>query len=235
MAVFDQAPEGTVLHRDDDRSDPETSIRETLRLPSLRQIARRSIPQIVDGALLPLALFLIVDGIAGVWFAMLAGLGWSGVAILRRVRRSRRIPAMIIVGAVTLSVRSALVLTTGSAFLYFLQPTVGTAVIALGFLVSVSLRRPLSSRFAGDFLTLPREVLREPQVHTFFMHNSLMWALVGLLNASIAYSLLISVTPATFAALQTALFLGVTILAVGISVLWFRTSMGRYRVITVGI
>ena len=219
----------------DDRREPETSVPGALRLPSLAQIARRAIPQILDGAVLPLALFLIVDGIAGIWFAMLAGLGWSGVAILRRVRRSRRVPAMIVVGTATLAVRSTLVLTTGSAFLYFLQPTLGTAVIAVGFLVSVSIRRPLSSRFAGDFLTLPREVLSEPRVHTFFMHNSLMWALVGLLNASIAYSLLISVTPATFAAVQTALFLTVTILAVGISVLWFRRSIGRYRVITVGI
>ena len=219
----------------DGRSEPETSLPGTLRLPTLGQIARRSIPQIVDGALLPLALFLSVDAIAGIWFAMLAGLGWSGVAILRRVRRSRRVPAMILVGTATLAVRSTLVLTTGSAFLYFLQPTVGTAVIALGFLVSVSIRKPLSSRFAGDFLTLPREVLGEPRVHTFFMHNSLMWALVGLLNAAIAYALLISVTPATFAAVQTALFLAVTILAVGISVLWFRKSIGRYRLITVGI
>jgi intracellular septation protein A len=224
----------TVQHRDG-HGEPQTSTPAALQLPSLRQIAGRAIPQILDGAVLPLAIFLLVNGIAGIWFAMVAGLGWSGVAIVRRVRRSRRVPAMIVVGTVTLAVRSTLVVTTGSAFLYFLQPTVGTAVIAVGFLASVAMRRPLSRRFAGDFLSLPRDLLREGRVHTFFMQNSLMWAAVGLLNASIAYALLISVTPATFAAVQTTIFLAVTIVAVGVSVLWFRRSIGRYRAITVGI
>jgi len=219
----------------DDYGELENSTPRALQLPSLRQIAARAIPQVLDGAILPLTIFLLVDGIAGIWFAMVAGLGWSGVAILRRMRRSRRVPAMVVVGTVTLAVRSALVLTTGSAFLYFLQPTVGTAVIAVGFLASVAMRKPLSRRFAGDFVALPRDLLREARVHTFFMRNSLMWAVVGLLNASIAYALLVSLTPATFAAVQTAIFLAVTIIAVGVSVLWFRRSIGRYRVITVGI
>jgi intracellular septation protein A len=203
-------------------------------LPSLRQVARRAIPQIVDGAVLPLAFFLVAYRLAGIGVAMLAGLGWSGIAIARRVGRSRRIPAMVTLGAAMLVVRSTLVLTTGSAFLYFLQPTVGTAVIALAFLISVSARRPLVRRFAGDFLTLPRDLLGEPHVHTFFMRNSVMWALVGFVNASIAFWLLVTVTPATFAVTQTLLFIAVTVLAVGFSILWFRRSIGRYHPVTIG-
>jgi hypothetical protein len=47
--------------------------------------------------------------------------------------------------------------------------------------------------------------------------------------------LLITLATATFAVTQTMLFLLVTFLAVGTSILWFRSSICRYRPITVGI
>ena len=208
---------------------------EPLALPSLWQVARRAVPQVLDGALLPLALFLIGNAIAGIGLAMAAGLGWSAFAILRRIAKSRRVPSMCILGTGMLMVRSTLAVTTGSAFLYFLQPTVGTAIVALAFLCSVPAGRPLSRRFAGDFLTLPSDLLNAPYVHRFFVRNSMMWAGVGLLNAAVAYGLLITLATATFAVTQTMLFLLVTFLAVGTSILWFRNAICRYRPITVGI
>ncbi len=213
--------------------EPASHRFERVVLPSLLQVARRAVPQIVDGALLPLFLFLAVDRFAGIFPAMVAGLGWSAFAIVRRVAASRRVPSMVILGAAMLGVRSALALTTGSAFLYFLQPTVGTAVVALAFLVSVPAGRPLSGRFAGDFLTLPRDLLGLPHVRRFFLHNSVMWAIVGLCNAAVAYWLLVTLATATFAITQTALSIVVTVLAVGVSLLWFRRSMGRHHLITV--
>ena len=166
---------------------------------------------------------------------MAAGLGWSGFAILRRVAKSRRVPGMAILGTVMLVVRSTLALTTGSAFLYFLQPTIGTAMVGLAFLCSVAAGRPLSRNFAGDFVTLPKDLLFAPYVHRFFMRNSVMWALVGLLNAAIAYCLLVTLATTTFAVTQTIWSIFITVLAVGVSMLWFRSSLGRYRFITVGV
>lgn len=213
---------------------PELRPTEPVALPSLRQVARRAGPQVVDGALLPLAMFLVVDRFAGLGPAMIAGLGWSAFAITRRVARSRRVPAIVILGTAMLTVRATLAVTTGSPFLYFLQPTIGTAVVAIAFLVSVPAGRPLARRFAGDFLTLPRELLRAPHVHRFFLRNSMMWAVVGLLNAATAYLLLITLAPTTFAIIQTVLSIAVTVVAVGISILWFRRSMSRYHPVTVG-
>lgn len=208
---------------------------EPVRLPSLRQAAWRATPQVIDGVLLPLALFLVGYQIGGIGPAMAAGLGWSGFAIIRRMAKSRRVPAMAILGMGMLIVRSALALTTGSAFIYFLQPTIGTAVVGLAFLCSVPAGRPLSRRFAGDFVTLPSEVLVAPYVHRFFIRNSMMWAAVGLLNAIIAYCLLITLATTTFAVTQTVYSIVVTVLAVGVSMLWFRSSICRYRPVTVGV
>jgi intracellular septation protein A len=208
---------------------------EPVRLPSLGQAAWRAAPHVVDGVLLPLALFLVGYRIGGLGLAMAGGLGWSGFAIIRRIAKSRRVPAMAILGMAMLIVRSALALMTGSAFLYFLQPTIGTAVVGLAFLLSVAAGRPLARRFAGDFVTLPSELFLAPYVHRFFIRNSMMWALIGLLNAAIAYCLLITLATTTFAVTQTLWSIVVTVLAVGISMLWFRNSICRYRPVTVGV
>jgi intracellular septation protein A len=214
--------------------DDTLATTDAVVLPSLRQVARRALPQVVDGALLPLGCFFVVNQIAGVGMAMIAGLGWSGIAITRRVVRKRRVPAIAVLAAAMLVMRTILTIATGSAFLYFLQPTVGTAVVGLAFLFSVPLRKPLSRRFAGDFVTLPHGLLRDLRVHQFFVRNTMMWAIVGLLNATVAYLLLVSLATMTFAIVQTAYSISVTVLAVGISILWFRKFMGRYHPITVG-
>lgn len=214
---------------------PDSRSIEPVRLPPLRHVAWRAAPQVIDGVFLPLGLFLLADYIAGIGAAMAAGLGWSAFAILRRVHRSRRVPALVILGTVMLSVRSALALMTGSAFLYFLQPTLGMAVVALAFLLSVGARRPLSRHFASDFITLPLGIHSDPRVHRFFIQNSMMWALVAMLNAATAYWLLITLATTTFAITQAAFSLGVTVIAVGVSILWFRKSIGRFHPITVGI
>jgi hypothetical protein len=205
----------------------------SLTLPSLRQIAWRGVPQAVD-ALVPLGLFLIVDALAGIVPAMLAGLAWTAFAVLRRVARSRRIPGIVIVTGCLFLLRLTLVVTTGSAFLYFLQPTIGTALVALTFLVSVVVGRPLARRFAGDFLTLPGAVIGAPHVHRFFVRNSMMWAIVGALNAALTYLLLVTLSSSTFAITQTTLSVTVTVTTVGVSMLWFRRSMSRYHTIVVG-
>jgi intracellular septation protein A len=206
----------------------------SLTLPSLRQVAWRGVPQVLD-ALIPLALFLTVDSFAPLTTAMLAGLAWSAFAVVRRVVRNRRVPAIVIVTTCLLSLRLSLVLATGSAFLYFLQPTIGTALVALAFLGSVVARRPLVRRFAADFLTLPAQMVREAHVHRFFVRSSLMWAIVGTCNAALTYLLLVSLSSSTFAITQTTLSITVTVVTVGVSILWFRRSMSRYHTILIGV
>ena len=45
-----------------------------------------------------------------------------------------------------------------SAFLYLLTPTVNAFALAAVFLGSVLIRRPLTERFARDFVGLPKDV-----------------------------------------------------------------------------
>jgi intracellular septation protein A len=199
-----------------------------IELPSLRALAARAVPQVVEGVVVPAALFLVVKSLAGLAAAIVAAFGWWVVVIASRLVRRQRVPAIVLVGALTLFVRSVVGLATGSTVLYFLQPSVAPACLAAAFLGSVVCRRPLARRFAGDFCTLPRAVLHDLRVHRFFQRVSIMWAIVGLANAALTLWLLVTVSTSAFVAAQAALSVSVTVTAVGVSFLWFRSSLTRH-------
>src|SRR4029079_1691684 len=99
----------------------------------------------------PVALFAGVLHFFGLWGAIAAGLGWSYAAMLRRLVTRQRIPGLLVIGTVTLPARSILAFATGSSVLYFLQPTLGTALVACAFLLSVAIGRPLAQRIGAAF------------------------------------------------------------------------------------
>jgi hypothetical protein len=198
-----------------------------LALPSLWQVGRRAAPQILEGALIPFGLFLGTMTIAGTGAAMGVGLGWSAIAIVRRTVRSRRVPTIILVGAAMLIVRAVIALTTGSPFLYFLQPTLGAGVLASGFLFSVVLGRPLARRFAADLGLLPFHIFHEPVLHRFFQRVSLMWAAVVLANAAFAFWLLVTQSTTVFLVAQTIGSIVIIATAIVASTLWFGHSASK--------
>jgi uncharacterized membrane protein len=50
-----------------------------------------------------------------------------------------------------LTIRTAITLSTGDTFIYFLQPVVSDGVVALIFLASLATTTPVVARLAADF------------------------------------------------------------------------------------
>jgi intracellular septation protein A len=209
------------------------AVQDAAALPSLGQLARRGLPQAIEGAVIPAALFLIANDLAGISVAIGVGFAWTGTAIVRRVLRSRRVPSMVIVGALTLLVRSAVGLSTGSTVLYLSQPVIAAGLIAAAFLLSVMVGQPLAQRFAADFCTLPSHVLADVRTRECFSRVSLMWAGVGFVNALLMFWLLMSQGTTTYVVAQTALSISVTVVCVVASLVWFRRSMTRHGLMDV--
>jgi hypothetical protein len=199
-----------------------------LTIPSLKELGRRALPQLLEGVLIPLGLFLVVMHVANVALAIIVALGWSGAVILRRILQRRRVPGIVIVGAMMLVCRSIVALATGSAFLYFVQPILGAACVAAAFLLSVVAGRPLARRFAADYCSIPGSLLADARVHSFMLRVSLMWAAVGFVNAGITLWLLVSQPTASYLVAKAAVSISATVVPVAISVLWFRRCMTRH-------
>jgi hypothetical protein len=201
-------------------------------MPRLRTLARHAAPHVVEGTLIPLALFLLTLHFVGVWGAVLIGLGWTYAAVARRLVMRQRVPGILLLTAATLTARTVVAMVSGSVVVYFLQPTLGTALVAGAFLLSVPLGRPLAERLARDFCPIPSGVLAHAPVRRFFLQISLLWAFTQLANAALTVWLLFSQSLATFLVAKTLVSWGLTGSAIVVSTLWFRRSMRRHGILT---
>jgi hypothetical protein len=194
-------------------------------IPRLAELARHAVPHIVEATLVPTALFYGFLWLVGVWGAILAALAWSYVAVFRRLLTGRRIPGLLLLGSVGITARTVLALASGSTFLYFLQPSLMTAIIGGMFLLSVPAGRPLAQRLAHDFVPLPAAFVRRPAIQRVFVRITLLWALINLVNAAGAVGLLVSQPVATYVAAKTAMSWIVTGVGVALSTWWFKRTM----------
>ncbi len=196
-------------------------------IPKLRTLARHALPNVIEATVVPVGIFLITLRVLGVWGAVLAGLVWAYGNIVRRLVTGRRVPGILVLGALTLTARTAIALSTGSVFVYFLQPTLGTALVAGAFLLSVPIGRPLAQRLASDFCPIPTEVLADQRVRRFFLRISLLWAFTQFTNAGLTIWLLVSQSVGTFVVAKTLLSICLTGGAIVISTIYFKRSMTR--------
>jgi hypothetical protein len=152
---------------------------------------------------------------------------WALGVVWWRAARGRRVPGMMILAVVTLLARSMIAFAADSAFLYFVQPTLGGFALALAFLGSVVLDRPLARRFAHDFCVLPATVVERPAVHRFFRRVSVAWGCYGLANAALGAWMLTTLTTTAYVALRTPLSILGTAAMVAVSTMWFRCVIAR--------
>ena len=201
-----------------------------VEIPRLRTLSRHIGRNLVETTLIPLVLFYGAITLYGQVAALLISLGWCYLAVAGRLLRRCRIPGLLVLAALGLTVRTVVGLGTGSLFLYFLQPTLGNALIGAIFLASLAGRTPMAERLAEDFCPLPHAFLSHPQVHRFFNRVTLLWAGVQLANAAITIVLLVSQPVTTFLWMRPVVTAVVTAGAIAASVVWFKRSMHRLGV-----
>lgn len=198
-----------------------------VHMPSPRAALRHAVPVVAEGLVAPIGLFYLMLVFAGFREALIAALVWSYAATLRRLLRGERVSTVLLLGALLLTVRTVVSFITGSSFLYFAQPLVGTVIIALVLVVSAVIRRPFTQRFAHDFCPLDPELLSQPRVQQFFVRISLMWATVLLVNTGLVAWLLVSSSLRAFVLERTAITWVLTAGAIFCSIYGFSATMRR--------
>jgi len=210
---------------------PVPGATQTLELPHPRRLLKTAAFRLLESTIAPLVLFYGLLSLTGLRTGLLAALGWSYGAMLVRMRGRRRIPGILLLGAALLTVRTSLALATGSVFVYFLQPTLGTFVLAGLFLVSIRTSQPLVERLAHDFCPLPESLMSTGKLRQFFLQISLLWALVYAVNGAATLVLLLTSSLGTFLVLRTVASTALTLAAIACSYGWFRSSLRREGVV----
>jgi hypothetical protein len=186
----------------------------------LYAVARRGLPNVIEATVIPATMFIVIVQTINASAAMAAVLIWAYAAILRRVVRGTKIPAILMLATLGLTVRTAVGLLSGSTFAYFIQPIATTVALAAVFLASVAVGRPVIARLAHDFCPLAPDVAQRPAVLRLFGGLTLLWAGVHIVTAAMTFGMLTTLPLATFVAFKTAASLGVTIAAIVITVFW---------------
>lgn len=177
-------------------------------------VVRHVIPRVVEATLIPTAIFYLVWHFVGIWPALFAALAWAVGLIARRVATKRPVPGLLVISVLGLTTRTFVSMWTGSTFIYFLQPVIGTTVIAMTFLGSVVVGRPLVNRLAADFCPLTEEAANRKGVLRLFRQLTLFWAAVLLTHAAIGLTLLLTVSVNTLVTVKTITGPSLTVAAV---------------------
>lgn len=194
-------------------------------LPRLPALLRHALPRFVEGVIAPVAVFYAAFVVLGLNGALIAAVSWVYGGIGWRLLRGQPVPGMLLLAAVGVTVRAGLAAATGSAVVYFLQPTLGTLIVSVSFLASVPLRRPLAQKLATDMVPMPEAFLRHERVRQFFLRISLLWSLVFATNASISLWMLFHESIATYLWVRTGLVAALGAAAVAVSVAGFRRCL----------
>jgi len=199
--------------------------RTTIHLPPLGKLVHHAGRPLLESTLIPLGLFWVLYSHVGFDAGLLAALGWSATAIAGRLVMGRRLPAVLLLSTVLLLVRTLVGLWTGSAFLYFLQPTVQNFVFAAALLLTIGLDRPLLAKLADDFCPFPAALTARPAMKRFFRRVSLLWAFVFLANGGITLAVLATQTVGNYLVVSTAGSYTMVAAGIGLSLWWFRRSL----------
>jgi len=176
-------------------------------------VTKRLVPYLIEATLIPTVLFYVFLITLDLMWAFVAALGWSYIAVARRIVTRRSVPALLLFACFGITLRTSIYLCSGNTFVYFVQPILRTLATAAMFAVSVLIGRPLIARFAADFCPLSPEVQARPAVVRLFRRLTYLWAGINLTAALVSLTLLLTV--------PTAVFVGTATIAA-----WLITSTG---------
>jgi hypothetical protein len=195
-------------------------------------VLRHAFPVILESVVAPFAAYYCVLLLSGFREALLSALAWSYCLIARRVIRNERVSTMLMLGTALLTVRTIISYITGSAFVYFIQPTVSAFAASFLLVFTAIIGRPFTQRFTHDFCPLTSELLARPSVHRFFVRVSFLWAVAMFLNGAVVLALLLTASRQSFPVERLGATLSVTATAIFWSIIWFTRAM-RHDGVTV--
>jgi hypothetical protein len=195
-------------------------------------VVRRGGPKLLEATIIPGALFYLCLMFGGLGFAYLTAIAWIYGCVVRRLVWHRPIPSILILGAIGITVRTAVAVGSGSTFVYFAQPILGTVATGGVFLLSLVIGRPLIERLAGDFWPITPEMAENPRILALFRGLTILWAAVNLTTATLTFFLLLYLPLTTFVAVKQVSGLGITVAAIAVTITWSHRIACREGVLT---
>jgi hypothetical protein len=181
-------------------------------------VIRRGGPRLLEASIVPTVLFWTCLAWGSIGWAYAAAVAWTYGCLVRRLVRREPVTGVLVLASVSITIRTALAVASGSTFVYFAQPILSTVATGVVFLGSVLLGRPLVAKLATDFWPLTDEQAANPSVRRLLTRLTVLWAGVNLATASVTLALLLSLPLPTFLAAKQLSGLAITLTAIAITI-----------------
>lgn len=202
-------------------------------LPPFLPMLRRALPRLLEGTVAPVAFFYAGYAIWGLVGGLVASLVWAYGAVAVRLLRGQHVTGLLALSLVVLTARTLVSFGTGSVFLYFLQPTLGTFLTAGLFLVSAASGRPLTQRLSSDLVDLPHHLTSHPGMVRLHLSLSVLWGMTFALSGGLGLWLLMNQSVGAFLVLRFVASGGLVVAAITASTVMFLRFARRHHVVAV--
>jgi hypothetical protein len=194
-------------------------------------VVKRGGPRLLEASFIPTALFWTALTFGSIGVAYLVAIAWTYGCLGRRLYRGAPVTGVLVLASIGITIRTALAVGSGSTFVYFAQPIIGTVVTAGVFLVSIALGRPLIGKLAHDFWPITEEQAELPRVRRLMVSLTVLWAGVNLATASTTLVLLLSLDLTTFLAAKQITGLAITSTAIAVTIAWSHRTASAEGII----
>jgi hypothetical protein len=161
-----------------------------IELGDLRPTLMRGLRLLLETAVVPT--MLLYGGLLtlGAFSGLVAVLCWCALTVAVRMATVRRVPGTLLLVLGMLVARTTIALALSSVYVFLLQPIAGSMVMAVLFIGSALVGRPITMRLAQDFVHLPDRIVGDARVRRMFVQVSLLWGLSRLLDAGMSLGIL---------------------------------------------
>ncbi|HUF31966.1 MAG TPA: AarF/UbiB family protein [Acidimicrobiales bacterium] len=177
---------------------PPTEAADPPSPPTVGSVGRRFGRRFLVDALVPVALFISVNSVAGLAWAMAAATTWAAGLVLLRRRAGRSTGPLVWFALGYVALRGTAGILTGSDAVYFAPGIANIFLIAGVFAASVALGRPIIGMMAPLFYPFPDEVRRHPAYRRIFGRLTVVWASFLVFTGLLQIVLLVTTTTNTY-------------------------------------
>lgn len=161
-----------------------------IEIGELRPHLLRAARMFAETVLVPALLLYSLLHAVGLVAALSAVLGWCALALGIRWIAGHHLPGTLLLCVGVLVGRTSLALILSSAVVYLLQPVLGSILMAVLFLGSAAIGRPVTVRLARDFVALPAQLFHHRGVRRLFTQVALVWGVSRLIDAGMSIGFL---------------------------------------------
>jgi hypothetical protein len=157
-----------------------------VELAKLKPTLIRGALLMLETAVIPTLLLYACTVTVGQLWGLVAVLGWCALTVSARLTMGQRVPSMLLFAVCGLVGRTALALLFSNVYVYLFQPIAGSLCMALLFLGSAAIGKPVTVPLARDFVALPAQLFGDRRVRRIFVNVSLVWGLSRLLDVGMS-------------------------------------------------